>query len=404
VELDVSGTGYRDCKNVYVFFDGKRVGTVKPAPDGSMTTGNLSVPGDTSPGEHAVTTACSPSGGPVRATTSFLVTDPTFHRSAFVTSLARPDQLDLDAASLAASAIASLGIILLFAFPYELFNSTVEENYDEIRGWFRLPARTVGRSGKNTVSFLALNLLAAVTLGFLSPDFGLNLNSAVLAVGMFVALLIMSVVFSLPADIGIHRQFGEWGRLNFLPGSLLISILMVVLSRVLEFQPGYFYGAMAGLAFASALSKEDQGRLTAGNWLFSLLVSVGAYFLRSPVSHAAARDGASIWWIGLEVCLALIFLWGVEGLAVAMLPMRFLDGRKVMNWNKVVWAGLLFLGLFATVHVLFAPNSGYVGQTTGGVSVAVAVLFAVFGAISVGLWAYFRYRPARPAPGGTAGP
>jgi hypothetical protein len=215
---------------------------------------------------------------------------------------------------------------------------------------------------------------------------------------MFAALLIMSVVFSLPADLTIRREFGEWGRLNFLPGSLLVSILMVALSRVLEFQPGYFYGAMAGLAFGAALSKEDQGRLTAGNWMFSLLISVVAFFARAPVSQAAAREGASIWWIGLEVCLALVFLWGVEGLAVAMLPMRFLDGRKVLNWNKVVWAGLLFLGLFATAHVLFAPNSGYVGQTTGGVGIAVLVLFAVFGGISVALWAYFRYRPARWAP------
>lgn len=103
-------------------------------------------------------------------------------------------------------------------------------------------------------------------------------------------------------------------------------------------------------------------------------------------------------WIGLEACLVLVFLWGVEGLAVAMLPMRFLDGRKVLNWSKPAWAVLLFLGLFATVHVLFAPNSGYVGQTTGAVSIAVIVLFFVFGAISVGVWAYFRYRPARWAP------
>jgi hypothetical protein len=35
--------------------------------------------------------------------------------------------------------------------------------------------------------------------------------------------------------------------------------------------------------------------------------------------------------MGLEVSLALTFLWGIEGLAVAMLPMRFLDGRKVSN-------------------------------------------------------------------------
>ena len=107
---------------------------------------------------------------------------------------------------------------------------------------------------------------------------------------------------------------------------------------------------------------------------------------------------ASVWWIGIEAALVLIFLWGIEGLAVAMLPMRFLDGRKVIEWNRVVWAALMFLGLFSTIHILLTPSSGYVGHTTGQISVGVVVLSLIFGAISVGLWSYFRYRPERLIP------
>jgi hypothetical protein len=55
---------------------------------------------------------------------------------------------------------------------------------------------------------------------------------------------------------------------------------------------------------------------------------------------------------------------------------------------------LMFLGVFASVHVLLSPTSGYVGHTTGQVTVGVVVLFLVFGGLSVGTWAYFRYRPA----------
>jgi hypothetical protein len=207
--------------------------------------------------------------------------------------------------------------------------------------------------------------------------------------------LIMSVGFSLPAAFSIHRRSGEWGRLNFLPGTVLISIVMVALSRLLHWQPGYMYGALAGLAFASALTREDEGRITASNWIFALVISAGSFFLRAPVATAAAKPGASVWWIGIEAALVLIFLWGIEGLAVAMLPMRFLDGRKVIDWNRVVWAVLMFLGLFSTVHILLTPSSGYVGHTTGQISVGVVVLFLIFGAISVGLWSYFRYRPER---------
>jgi hypothetical protein len=326
-----------------------------------------------------------------------MVTASTMHRSGFVTAIPQPHQISLALDDLATSAIAALLILLLFAFPYELFNSTVEENYDEIRGWFRLPARaaTVARTKARTVAFFVLNLAAAAVYGFLSPDFGLNMNSLVLLLGMFVALVTMSAVFSLPAAVVIHRRFGEWGKLNFLPGSLGISIVMVVMSRLLEFQPGYVYGAMAGLAFRSALAKATQGRLTAANWFFSLLLAIGAWFARVPVSEAAARPDASVWWMGVEVCLALIFLWGIESLAVAMLPMRFLDGRKVIDWNRTMWAVLMFLGAFVTVHILLSACSGYVGQTGNQVRFAVLLLFLAFGAFSVSVWAYFRYRPQR---------
>jgi hypothetical protein len=355
------------------------------------------VPGDTAPGQHRVTSSCSPSGGPLRATTTFLVTNATVHRSAMATSLAQPQQVSFDPTRLATSAIVAIGLLLLFAFPFELFNSTVEENYDEIRGWIRLPPRVVGEGSRasRVLTFFGLTLVTAIVVGFLNPGFGLNMNSLVLVAGFTVALLVMSVAFSVPADIGIHRRTGEWGKLNFLPGTVLVSIVMVALSRVFHFQPGYMYGALAGLAFAGALSSVDQGRLTAANWIWALSLSVGAWLLRMPVSTAAAKPGASVWWVGLEACLVLIFLWGVEGLVVGMLPMRFLDGRKVMDWNRVVWSVLMFLGVFATVHVLMSPDSGYVGHTTGQLTVGVVILFAIFGAISVGTWAYFRYRPER---------
>jgi diacylglycerol kinase len=397
VGLDVSGAGYLDCDRVYFFFDGVRIGSDTPDASGAVGAGRLAVPGDAKVGEHRVTSSCMPSGDVVRASRTFLVTEATFHRSGIATSLAHPDQVSLELERLATSAIVAVALLLLFAFPFELFNSTVEENYDEIRGYFHLPPRLAGEGTRlgRIVSFFGLTAVAAVTVGFLSPDFGPNLNSVVIALGFMVALLIMSVGFSLPADIGVHRRTGEWGKLNFLPGTVLVSILMVALSRVLDFQPGYFYGALAGLAFASALSKVDQGRLTAANWVWALILSVGAWFLRIPVSEAAAQPDASVWWIGVEACLVLVFLWGIEGLVVAMLPMRFLDGRKVIDWNRVVWSILMFLGVFAAVHVLLSPTSGYVGHTTGEVTVGVVVLFLIFGAISVGIWAYFRYRPER---------
>jgi hypothetical protein len=99
--------------------------------------------------------------------------------------------------------------------------------------------------------------------------------------------------------------------------------------------------------------------------------------------------------VALESCLGAIFLLGLESVVVGLLPMRFLDGARVKEWSGAAWAVLFTLGLFALVHVLLSPGSGYVGHSSGQVTVAVIVLYVVFGAISVAFWAYFRYRPER---------
>ena len=43
----------------------------------------------------------------------------------------------------------------------------------------------------------------------------------------------------------------------------------------------------------------------------------------------------------------------------------------------------VFLGIFATVHVLLRPGSGYVGSTSGEISIGVMSLFVAFGVGSV---------------------
>jgi hypothetical protein len=397
--LRVEGSGYT-CPTVYFFFDNTRVGSGSPDAAGRVFKKGLAVPGDASQGTHEVTASCDASGDTIETASLFEVLPVSVHRPAFVTSLPLPGQISLDPGALLATGAIALGAIILIAFPFELFNSAMEENYDEVRGWFGMGPRGVPevKTRSGTLGFFGLTGVTALATGFLSPDFGFNRTSVVLFIGICVALLVMAVLFSLPADIGIRRQFGEWGKLNFLPGSLIVTIVMVAACRIFEFQPGFFYGALAGLAFRSALSEDVQGKMTAANWVFSLAISVGAFFLRVPVSAAAGEPGSSIWWIAVEICLALIFLWGIEGLAVGMLPMRFLDGRKVMRWSKPAWAALFFLGVFATVHVLLKPGSGYVGSTSDTVRFSVMVLFTLFGLGSVAFWAYFRFRPQRWVP------
>lgn len=398
--LRLSGSGYANCRTVFFFFDSARVGSATPDARGVVAEAGLSVPGDASVGRHQVTSSCEASGRAVERTATFKVVGSSAHRTAFVTSLPSPGQVSTSPAVLAVSAAVALGIIPLLAFPSQLFNSTLQENYDEISGWLaahrahrrRPPPRARGKLAQ-TAQFGGFLLTGAVLYGLLTPGFGFNRTSLALAAGLVLALLVICVGFSVPTLTYMRRRFGDRGRLRILPGTILVAVACVGLSRLLHFQPGALYGLLAVFVFGRDLDKQHKGRLSAVSAAFILTVSVGAWFLRVPVASAAGRPGAGLGVLILDAALSAIFLLGLESLVISLLPLRFLDGSNVMAWNRVVWAVLFGAGVFAVFHVLLRPGSGYVGHSSAGSLVVVGAFYVAFGLLSVGFWAYFRFRP-----------
>jgi hypothetical protein len=126
-----------------------------------------------------------------------------------------------------------------------------------------------------------------------------------------------------------------------------------------------------------------------------LAVALAAWVALIPVGSAAA-DGA----IGpmiLQATLTTLVVGGLEGVAIGMLPLRFLPGEAVLAWSRRAWAILFGIGVFAFLHVLVNPSSGYLADTERAPLLTVVLLLAVFAIASVGLWAWFRFRPARVA-------
>jgi dolichol kinase len=309
-----------------------------------------------------------------------------------------PSQVSTSAKQLVLSAIFAIGLIVLIAFPCELFNNTLEENYDEVRRWFRLGARVErpSKRSRRTLAFVVFLVIGALLYSLLSPSFGTNESSLALMLAMIVTLATVTIAFNLPDLIYMRRRHGERGRFRVLPGTLAVAAVCVVLSRVLHFQPGYLYGLIAGFVFGRELSKDAQGRLTAVSSLCVLLVSTAAWVACVPVATAASKPNAGMAVVVLQSALAAIAVAGLQSVVFGLLPLRFLDGRKVMDWSRAAWVALFGLGLFAFVHILLRPSSGYVGQSDTGGLVMVVGLFVAFGLLSVLFWAYFRFRSERP--------
>ncbi len=101
----------------------------------------------------------------------------------------------------------------------------------------------------------------------------------------------------------------------------------------------------------------------------------------------------------LEAASVTIVVAGLENAVFAMLPLRFMPGAAVYQWNRPVWVALIALGLFGFAHVLLNPSAGYLADTTRTSFFTLVLLLIGFGLASVLFWAYFRFRPKRVPPG-----
>lgn len=380
------------CGTVHIFIDSHRIGATRPDAAGRIHKGGISVPAGVDPGPHQLTSSCRSAGSPVLAAATFEVTSADVHRSALATSMPHADQVDFGPGPVLLSLLVVAGLLVLIAFPAELFNTTLEEHYDEVRGWFGRPPRPVaGRRAQGPL--LAVFLLLSGPLWFaMQPESALDAATAWGALGLSVATGFVVLASDLPEVRHVRRRYGERAVVVALPGALVVAVACVVLSRAVHFQPGYFYGLLGGLALSRTLARDESGRLAARTAAFLLGLSLASWLALLPVSAAAAESGTTLGTIFVENVLAGIFWAALDSLVIAMLPMRLLLGAKVMGWSRGAWVGLYGLTALGFVHILLRPSTGYVSNTEQSAPYVVVGLFVAFAAFSLGFWAYFRFR------------
>ena len=316
-------------------------------------------------------------------------------------------------ATIGGSALLALLIAFLVPFPGTLFNKTVEANYVEIQSWVAglrrrwngiLAALLVGRLGDlrgrvgpalgGRVGVFFFLALSALVYSFLSPTFGLDMNSLALFLGLLVGLAFITAAFDLPLRI-YHRRRSEGhdgGVLRALWWTLLIAVVCVVISRLAGFQPGYLYGLIISIVFVTEISARDEGF---GTWLASawlLVLSVIAWVLLAVVRQTSADPLLSLF---LQTVLVTFVVAGIETLVIGLLPMRFLPGHPLFRWRKSVWFALFALAVMGYLLILVDPANGYLSDSSRTPMIIGIVFLVSFGIISIGTWAYFRYRPAR---------
>jgi hypothetical protein len=301
---------------------------------------------------------------------------------------------------LAVGLLAAL-LILLIAFPAELFNKTYEKNRHEIH-WL---LGQIGLRRHRLPPVLGLSLfvlLGAALSAMLAGDEGADGNPVAQVIGFAVAIPIVTFTYGLPTEAYARGRSGVPARLQVLPAALTVTLVCAVLSWLLKLDPPYLYGLFAGYA---ALGTRRLGRAHEGfGTLLGVVCLVGcallAWFAWNPV-HGMAYGPRPTWTAVIaDAALFWIFVLATESLVFALPPLRFLDGRKLREWHLAHWLipQTVAVGLFVYVFILLR---GQLDPPDGGIQAVLKALlfFAIFAALSIAFWAYFRWdrRPTRHA-------
>jgi hypothetical protein len=307
-------------------------------------------------------------------------------------------------------ALAAL-MMLLLSFPSDLFNSTLQEHYEEISSglfgsFFSRLRMKLGRMPTGLV-LGGFAVAGGLLSSQLSPDFAFNRASLALLLGMFLALGATSFIFDVARGAYVRRRFGivvqdfslrtplayiGKGTLRAFPLGMIIGGLLVLFSRLGHIQPGYLYGLFTGLVFRGELSAEREGESLAIASVSLLSVGLAAWIVWIPIKHLAVHPGAGLSILVLDAALSSLWICSLCTVVFGLAPVRFLNGEKVKAWNKAGWAIVYGLGTFVFVHTALHPKSGGFASTKKTSILGMLAPFIAFAALSLTFWGYFRYR------------
>jgi hypothetical protein len=317
-------------------------------------------------------------------------------RKAFVRSLSAPNELPFDFATIGFSLLLALLLVLLVLFPADMFNSTLLANYEEISNWFRLEKiKKFTQKLHNLptpITLGAFALVGAIINAQLSPDLGLDRGSLALVAGLFLTLLSVSVVYDVARSLYLKKRFGIKSKLSTQALGMGFGAVLVVISRLANFLPGYLYGIFTALAVRGKIKDEQDGEGLAFASIVLLLVGGAAWFLWIPVKAAASIENPEFIFLVLDSYLASMWIAGVAAIVFGLVPIRFFYGEPVKKWNRLAWAIIYFVGTALFIYTVLHPERGFYGRSDQVELWKVLALFVGFGSFSLLFWSYFRYR------------
>jgi hypothetical protein len=291
------------------------------------------------------------------------------------------------------AAAIGLGLLLFVAIPAELLNATLSEQYDRFArrmprlkratGWWSALAALL--KSTPVVGAIVLTVLSAVIFGFADPGFGLDLTSLRVVIACALGLLVVGFISNALTGITVAKRWSLSTRMELKPLGIILAVLGVVLSRLLEFSPGFLIGLLLGIALVGTVSRRDEVRTTLTRSGIVFGFAIVAWLVYSLTSGAMVDQsfGSNLF---LETLVA-VTTEGLTALLIGLLPFKYLEGESIWNFSKPLWFGV-WLFIAAIFALIVVPNN--FAEVNGSLWVW-GIVVAAFAVVAIGLYVYFRF-------------
>ncbi|MEV6871422.1 FGLLP motif-containing membrane protein [Amycolatopsis sp. NPDC051128] len=361
--------------------------TVVPAPPSPSTTTATRSP---SPSDTTIAPSSEPTATPPSPTNAPTVRTPARmdpQRAHLTASLAAPNDfapglLLYVILLVVAGAFALMLCLPLLAFPAEIFNKALEERHERHN-----PPRW-----PPSVQITIFGALSATLLVLVEPDVAFDRKTLALGVGLMIAVLITTLSYCVPGELLLHQVSRRRSVLRTLPVALAIGCVCAIVSRVLDFQPGYVYGLVAGYAPVArnlGANADDLRRYEGHAVLAGVIATLGASVLAwSAWTTITVTPTSSFGTQVLDSTLGAIALMGVETVLFGLMPVKLLDGLKLLAWRRRAWAAVYIPTTVAYLVLLMHDQK----PATPAALIRAMTLFIAFGLGSMAFWSYVVFR------------
>jgi hypothetical protein len=195
-------------------------------------------------------------------------------------------------------------------------------------------------------------------LAFLDPSFAMPDKDGWL---LILALALSAGLVSLIDDIAQYiylRLHDSDSTIRIHSGNLILVLFTTLFSR---FSGLVIKSHLLGIGSIIAVS--------AGAWLLSPLFDADAWF---------------------KTLFLLIFAAGVQTLFFEMLPLKYLHGQGVYQFNRVLWLGLFIIATTVFLQTMLNPDGAFVSAFNSPNMVLLSVVVIAFCIFSTAVWFYLQ--------------